>query len=329
LNDVFSLRIGRQIVAWGDSDYARMIDVINPRDLTQPGLIDLEDARLPAAAFRLSGQWDEWSFEAVTIHEHQGSRLSGKGSDFDYYARLRYPTVFINDKDTPSKGFEDTGFALKITRAFNGGDISVVLADTFDHVPYLRYDGLSSGFMRFTPEYKRLKTYGISATFVKGSGLFKFESAFQQDRKMMRNDFLTQIGSGIPTASVRTAADVNQAHVLSGIEYTGFDNFRLCFEAQMIHTFDHQNNLSDAEDEFITYFQATKELYNETLELDLFWVYMNPGDGNILRLSATYDILDGLSVQAGLAFYMSQKETADLYPYKDQDRVFIRIKYSF
>lgn len=329
LGENFSVRLGRQIIAWGDSDYARITDVINPRDLTHPGLIDLEDARLPVTAFRLSGVFNAWSFEAVTLHEHPGSKISGKGADFDYYTLLRNPGISINGKHTPGSGIEDTGVALKVTRTFNGGDISFVAANTFDDQPYLGYDGLKNGVMVFTPEYDRVTTYGVSSSLVKGSGLFKIETAFSQDKKLMRNDFLSQISSGIPKASVRTTRNENQISALAGAEYTGFSDLRLSLEAQVIHTLGHHSYLGVEENEVLTYFQATKDLLHDTLELDLFWVCLNPGQGNMLRLSSTYDIFDGLSIQAGIVFYDSGKSISDIHPYIDQDRFFIRVKYSF
>ncbi|NOX33618.1 MAG: DUF1302 domain-containing protein [Deltaproteobacteria bacterium] len=329
MGDIFSVRIGRQIIAWGDSDYARITDVVNPRDLTSPGLTDLEDARLPVAAFRLSAFFNAWSFDFVTVHEHPGSKISGKGSDFDYYTLLRSPVILINDKHTPDSGIKNTSFAFKATHAFNGGDISFVAADTFDDKPFLSYDGPANGIMVFTPEYGRIITYGVSASLAKGSGLFKFETAFTRDKKIMRNDVLANISSGLDNSLIKTTSSKNQVSSLAGVEYTGFTDLRLSFEAQLIHTLNHRAFLSVDENEYLTYFKATKDLLNETLELALFWVFMNPGQGNILRLSGTLDIFDALSVGAGMVFYDAADLSSDLHPYKDRDRVFIRVKYSF
>jgi len=221
LSDILSIRLGRQIIAWGNSDYARITDVINPGDLTQPGLIDLEDARMPVTAFRFSSFFDAWSVDAVTIHEHPGSKISGKGAYFDYFARLRNPGISIHDRQTSGFGIEDSGFALKITHDFNGGDISLVAANTFDDQPHLVYKGLNHGIMEFTPEYDRVTTYGLSSTLARGSSLFKAEVAFRQDIELMRNDFLSQILSGIQASEVRTTQSGNQVLALAGIEYTG------------------------------------------------------------------------------------------------------------
>ncbi len=329
LGEVYSIRIGRQIIAWGDSDYAKITDVVNPRDMTQIGLIDLEDARLQVTSVRFSANFESWSINAVTIHEHPGAKLSGQGSDFDYFTLFRSPGISIKEKDTPDFGFSETSWALKVSNSFNGGDISFIVASTFDDQPYLRYDGFENSIMQFTPKYDKFYTYGISSSMAKGSNLFKIETAFLQDKKLIRNDFLTQISSGLPASQVQTHVEKNQISTLLGIENTQFSTLRLNLETQWIHTLNHNSNISSEENEYRVYFQATKQLMNDALELDLFWVFMNPGQGNILRLSSTYDIFDGFSIQGGLIFYEANDSSSSLYSYREMDRLFLRFKYSF
>ncbi len=329
LGEVYSIRIGRQIIAWGDSDYAKITDVVNPRDMTQIGLIDLEDARLQVTSIRLSADFESWSINAVTIHEHPGAKLSGQGSDFDYFTLFRSPGISIKEKDTSDFGFSETSWALKVSHRFNGGDISFIVANTFDDQPYLRYDGLESSIMQFTPEYDKFYTYGISSSIAKGSNLFKIEGAYLQDKQLMRNDFLTQISSGLPVAQVQTHVEKNQISALLGIENTQFSSLRLNLETQLIHTLNHNSYISGDENEVRVYFQATKQFMNDALEFDLFWVFMNPGQGNILRLSSTYDIIDGFSIQGGIIFYEANDSSSNLYSYREMDRLYLRLKYSF
>ncbi|MCP4020640.1 MAG: hypothetical protein GY729_02255 [Desulfobacteraceae bacterium] len=329
LTDTISLKTGRQIIAWGDSDYARITDVINPRDLTQPGLIDLEDARLPLFAVRLSAFFDPWSFDVATIHEHPGSKIAGLGSDFDYYAVFRDPSLTIATKKTPDSGLDNSGFAARAAWSYNGGDLALVVADTYDHQPYLVYDGIFNDMFSFTPEYDRFTTFGFSGNLVKDNSLFKLEAAFRKDRKLMRNDVIYQIMSGIPVSGIQTTNSQDQIAVLTGIEYTGISDLRLSLEGEMLHTLDYKPYLSVDEFEYRTYVQATYQMLNDTLEFDLFWVHFNPGHGNILRLSSKYDIFDAFTVQAGMAFYDSSDSDSLIHPYKGQDRFFLRLKYSF
>ena len=330
LNDIFFLRAGRQIIAWGDSNYARITDVINPRDLTHPGLMDLEDSRLPVAALRLSAIYDDLCLDLVSTHEHPGSKLSGIGSDFDYYASLRHPSIYIQDKHTPDTGFSDMGYAFKATRSFNGGDISLVAANTFDDQPVLSLDGISSlGILELTPGYEKYKTLGLSASLVRDATLFKLETAFRHGRALHRNDVLQQILGGVALKSVKTFEDRDQVEVLIGLEYTGISHLILLVEGKLLHTLDHDPFLAMPEYEYRTYFQANYEMLHETLDLELFWVYFNPGNGHILRLSCEYDILDDVSVQVGTAFYLADNSDSIIHAYRDMDRLFFKFKYFF
>ncbi|MEC8478391.1 MAG: DUF1302 family protein [SAR324 cluster bacterium] len=47
------LKLGRQIMIWGTADSLSVVDVLNPRDNRVPGLIDVEDARLPLNALKV------------------------------------------------------------------------------------------------------------------------------------------------------------------------------------------------------------------------------------------------------------------------------------
>jgi len=47
------VKIGRQIIVWGRSDNFRVTDVLNPMDLREPGMVDIEDLRLPVTMTRI------------------------------------------------------------------------------------------------------------------------------------------------------------------------------------------------------------------------------------------------------------------------------------
>ncbi len=329
LNAHYSIKAGKQVIVFGESDYARVLDIANPRDLTQPGLISIEDARIPVNLIRFSGNFDQYNFDFVNIYEHPGSRISGKGSDFDYYAGLRDPGIFILSEDKPESGFMSSGLGFKITKIFNGGDISLVAADTYNDQPYLTINDINGSGIFLKPRYDKYKTYGISGNLAKGSTLFKFETGFQHNIKLMRNDILTQIKSGISKSLINTTMETNRLDIVTGIEYTGVTDLRINVEAQVIHILDYQTCLNDDKNIYRAYLQATYNMLNNTLKFDAFWVYFYPGNGNILRLKTNYDLSDGLSIEAGVIFYNSQNTASPIYYYNNQDRIFFNMKYSF
>ncbi|MBW2593373.1 MAG: DUF1302 family protein, partial [Deltaproteobacteria bacterium] len=47
LTSRLDIKFGRQVVVWGKSDNIRVTDVLNPLDMREPGITDIEDLRLP------------------------------------------------------------------------------------------------------------------------------------------------------------------------------------------------------------------------------------------------------------------------------------------
>lgn len=67
--DRVEVTLGRQIVAWGEGDALSPLDVVNPRDLREPGVSDLEDIRLAVLASRLGYFVGDHRVEVMVIHE--------------------------------------------------------------------------------------------------------------------------------------------------------------------------------------------------------------------------------------------------------------------
>ena len=67
-------KLGRQIVNWGRSDTVRVLDVINPLDNREPGLVDIEDLRLPVTMARVD-YFPKW-FWTRTFFPSRWSRIS-------------------------------------------------------------------------------------------------------------------------------------------------------------------------------------------------------------------------------------------------------------
>ncbi len=330
----FSLKIGRQVITWGESDYTRITDIINPRDLLQPGLTNLEEARLPTTSVRLTYESENISTELVTIHESPDSSIGGYGSDFDYYSSLRSPVINIADEDKPATNVKNIGFGLRVTSLFNGGDLSLYLGKTYDDLPVLKttnieFTGPSLSLLALTPEYHKYKTYGITGKKAVDSILYKFELAYIDDKIIMRNDFINNITYGMNASELETFKSKDQFAALCGVEYTGINDLRITIELENIHTYDYENYLATDRNDSRAYLQSTYKLLNETMELDFFCSYFKRGKGYVARFSTNYDIIDNLNFEVGVIFYGADDSDSILYYFKNQDRLFSRMKYSF
>ncbi len=67
--DFVDFIVGRQIVPWGEADLLSLVDVVNPRDTREPGLVQIDDFRLPVLSTRLGFFWGHHRIEGMMIHE--------------------------------------------------------------------------------------------------------------------------------------------------------------------------------------------------------------------------------------------------------------------
>ncbi|MEA3499260.1 MAG: DUF1302 family protein [Campylobacterota bacterium] len=120
-------KIGRQIVVWGKSDNIRITDILNPMDMTTPGMVDIKDLRLGVAMTKLDYFMDKWALSGMVLHENRFSTMAEFGSE---YYRATMP-------DAPSNSLSNSGTALSLSGNLQGEDISFYLANKYvDNTTY-------------------------------------------------------------------------------------------------------------------------------------------------------------------------------------------------
>lgn len=305
------VKIGRQIVVWGTLDSLRVTDVLNPLDLRVPGLIDIEDLRLPVSMARLDYYWGDWSFSGMVIPEIRFSKFPVFGSDF-------YPSaVPLPQEDKPGDRFSNAEYAAAITGVFSGWDIAFYGADIYDESTQIKAASLSP--LLYVRQHPRVKMLGMASNVATGNWLLKAESAW------LSGLTFTQTGD---ESYARLDAG-------AGIEYSGFRNTTLSLEAANQHIFHYNPILVSSPDEirkdtFQWAFRWVKDYLNDTLTLTFLTTAfgIEARDGAFMRVDAEYDVTDNLSLLTGFVFYQS----GDIGRFKgagDNDRWFMQVSYSF
>jgi len=306
------IKLGRQIVVWGKSDNIRVTDVLNPLDMREPGLTDIEDLRLPVAMFRLDYYIGDWSLTGIAIHEIRFNKSPEYGSDF--YPGSQPPP----HEDKPDSCGKNTEYAAAINGIFSGWDISFYWADFYNDVPHVELvsDGLPP---QIEWKHARLKMLGAAFNAAVGNWLLKTEAAYIDGFEFFN----------------APDKEYSRTDLLAGIEYSGFKDTTVSIEAvnRHINDFDDVLKLSPdetQEDEFQWVFRLTRKFLNDTLTLTLLAsTYDGTGqDGAFQRFSAEYDVTDSIEIAGGVVLYQS----GDLARFRntgDNDRLFCEIKYSF
>jgi len=314
LTDHLDIKAGRQIVVWGKSDNIRITDVLNPLDLREPGLTDIENLRLPVTMTKLDYFFKGLNLSAMAIHEIRYDKNPEFGNDF-----FPFPQPLPSRK-TPDEGFDlgDTEFAMALNGIFRGWDASFYWANIYDDAPHLAVDSILP-VPTFKQDHARLNMVGAAFNYAWGNWLFFTEAAYFDGIEFFNNP----------------GKDYCQIDALVGAEYSGFTDTTVSFEIADRHITNYDSNLKDApdfieEDTFISALRLTRTYWNDTLSLTLLaqTFGITGDDGAFQRFSAEYDYTDSIEITGGIVFYKS----GDLKRFRDvgdNDRVFLEIKYHF
>lgn len=311
LSQNLDIKLGRQIVVWGKSDNIRVTDILNPLDLREPGLTDIEDLRRPVFMTRVDYYLSNITFTGYLLHERRSHFLPVSGSPYYFFP------IALPDPSDPSGDIEHTEYALSVSATFEGMDIAFYLADVYDNSPIL--------IQNRQRIHERIQMVGLAANKASGNFLFKGEAAFFDKIRL----------SGTPSgpAIIENQNDYSRLDTLAGIEYTGFENTTLSFEIsdRWLTNHDAQAVVSGLEDHTIQYaLRGNRTFLNEVLEMTLLASFYGESadDGGFVRAQGTYDLTDDMAFTLGFIVYQSGS-VPFLKEIGENDALFMNLVYSF
>lgn len=328
VRDNLDVKLGRQVVNWGRADSFRVLDVLNPLDNREPGLVDIEDLRLPITMAKMDYFFDEhWNTTLIAIPEMRFSKNAPPGHDF-------YVQGSKDFEENKPEHISDTSFAAALTGIYSGWDISFHAARYWRDTPYLNpvFDPVANPadpLQKSTFEHSHTTMVGAAGNITLGSWLYKAELALLDglDYTLYSNQPVYGL---MPTSTT----EKNRVDALAGVEYFGIANTSFSIEVahQYIPDFDTaMTPVMPATEEKNTTgvaFRATHSAFNDRMDLTAVVFGSFGEDGGGARFDAEYDIRDALVLTGGVIFY----EESDHIPfntYYQNDRIFGEIKYSF
>lgn len=292
---------GTGYVVWGKSDNLRVTDVLNPLDLREPGLVDIEDLSLPLTMLKADYYLGDWGLSAIAIPEIRFNKTPASGSDFFPFA-----TPMPSER-VPADGFGNAEYALAANGVFSGWDLSFYWADIYDDNPHLV---IMENGARLA--HNRLKMAGAAVNVAAGNWLLKSEIATI---------------SGLDFVGTRK----RHHDLLVGAEYAGFRDATVSLEVVRRHVVGFDSTLAAAggvENEYQTALRYTGDFLHDRLELTALASLSGAelDEGGFARVSAQYDLRDALTLSGGTVLYWEGERAPAI---ADNDRVFVEMKYSF
>ena len=303
------VKFGRQIKVWGKADLLSVVDVLNPTDNREPGLIDIDDSRLPVTMTQIDYYTGAWNLNLVLIHEIRFGKSPEFGSEF-YFA-----DVEISPEEIPT----ETEYGAALNGHFTGWDLSFYAASVYNDQG--RADGSFQPSLGVFPDrviHDRLQLLGTAFSTVTGSWIVRGEIADVQGLRF--------------TNFSKTFS--RQDHVF-GVEYSGISDGALSFELAWEWIREFETTLEEAPNEqeqstVTTAIRFQQDFLNQTLSFNVIAFQFGEfgSSGSSQRIGLDYDWADGLNVGGGILLY-HEGDTSYSKRIANNDRLFAGLKYSF
>ena len=335
----FELVLGRQIVAWGEGDVFSPLDVVNPRDLREPGLADLDDIRLAVLASKWTYFWKHARLEALVIHEaYFGERPSPRAEYsplvqlFDTNpdaaallgnVRLEYDQV---QKRYAPKNWTTLLRFLHQGQGFDWGLYGGWLRDRQGVIQAPDLGGLAAGVLKLPLDHRRYWMAGHSGSLPMGDWLIKWETLAEIDKSFNT----ANLNGAIPEIGVEQATLLTG---MLGVTWSGLDQTTIGFEATRGLFVDAPDDQLFPADATSLALRLSRTFLRETLRVDgaATTVGWRGQYGWLSRIEATYELTDALKLSLTYVHFGvgDDDEMGPFMGLVDHDQVLTKLRWSF
>jgi hypothetical protein len=215
----YDISLGYQKIVWGRADDLRIVDVVNPLNLKDFVLFDLDEYKISQPMLRVETTLSDWDIEGLWVLASEPNKLPPTGSEFNLSSTGSIPDSHPNDGE----------FGIQAQIFLHGTDISFYAFRGRNDNPVLT--NTATGY-RF--EYYQETMFGTSLSRPIGNWITRSELAWFSDREFNRIDFS------------RTNSDVLQW--LVGIDYL-YKDWLFTGQATDRNIIDWDNDYSAEENE--------------------------------------------------------------------------------
>lgn len=324
--------VGRFVESWGEGIVLTPLDIVNPRDQRELGLVEPDELRLPTLGTRLALSGSIHEVEVIVMHESDFGRRATPGGAYSPLPAA-FPILEVRDSEwqDAQKRFDVDNQQVFGRWSFRPHQVDVRLyaASSLDQqgvaeVPPI--DPASMDPIVLTVDHRRVSTYGVSGALPIGDFVFKLESSIQPKKPFNTVDPMT------------SAVDVTRVTAVTGMAGVNYWKapWRVTFElakTQLQHadigaassaillTSDDPVAATRVQwDPEIGRFSATAVGVAMGKASDPAW---------LARLEAAFELRESLLVAAGYATYHPSREFNVLSGLDTVDRIYARLRWDF
>ncbi|HEY6878844.1 MAG TPA: DUF1302 family protein, partial [Polyangiales bacterium] len=339
-----SLTFGRQVITLGQGEVLGLVDVLNARDLREPGLTEPEDLRLPVLTTRVGLRLGKLSVEGFVVHESNYGFFPPPMGTLSPFNRL------ISENELVGTALGERGVSLRheprgfspelwqyLARAsywWAGLDMEFYGGSVLDRLgvtalpPAEAFAGDAVSILLYHPRYTLLATSGSLAI---DNFLVRYELAAELDRPLAT--MVRREANLLDFGYVRRSL----VGAMLGVTYFGNVGTNAGIELQRETLLSSAPQASSGQtllwpvENLTLALRLSQDLARETLQLRVLAMVMGfaPFNGAFARVDLAYTLLDGLKAELGYIAYFSSEHFGPFYGFDRHDRAQFTVTWDF
>lgn len=307
-----SIKLGRQILIWGESEAGAITDVISPRNLSELFFVSLEASRISQLMLTVDqfSSIGDWSFFYVPRARFNQYPQPGTAYHIDYYDGGA-------ETQTVAKGGRE--FGLRWKKTFGNTDISLMGARLTDNDYTVYQDGFTNDGKRLIKnDQQRLSMIGATFTHSREGYLFTGEIARKSSKAYSNTNSQLVLKNAVDT-SLKVEHNLGNAgnHAVS-LEVV--NNHVLGWNSEILPTARNTNSLV---------FGWRNAFLNENLTANFFSIYNQTYPSFAHSLFLEYKVNSSVSLTLD-AFYLNVRDpNNEQYMYRGLNKAVFRALYQF
>ncbi len=309
----WDLRLGRQIVRWGKADQISPVDNLNPQDLREFVIPELEDRKIPNWMARLRLFPGDVTLEGVVIPFFEENEFHWSGNT---WAILGMDSEDLRiRKDKPGQGLDNTDWGLRASTSLAGWDVSVSYLQATEKSPRLRFEPTNPLGPTLHADYKRQNIFGWEFETTVDKFGFRGEGAYFDEQSL-------------PTTGLSTVSKP-MSHAVIGVDYLGEADWYINVQLSHQHIFDHEKDiLFLREDNFYLSGEINREFWRGNTMLKLGYALDLHDGGSLITPEAILTYFKNLELTIGANLFFGPEDSY-FGRYRDDDQAFFKAVYFF
>lgn len=313
-----TIKAGKQILIWGESDTAVVTDLVSPRDLSELSYKNLEDSRI-GQYMLVSNLYGKFGMLNAFINPFpEKDELPIPGSAYF----ITEPMPDAAQWTETRLGVDDTEYGLRWKQTFGKSDIAFMVADLVDNNPVSVFKGnTDSGKIILAKNYNRFKMAGFAGNLSRGSVIWKVEMAYTFDRSY-------------PCANSFNTWDATQRDTIDtaiGLEFSPPSRLWNITVESAIKYIPHWDEtlLKHKRSESAVTSIISRSLLNDTLDIEYTFLMQLRSADKFQKIRTEYELSDNLTGILEYGWFSSHNEDGPYWVYRHKQRILASIKLHF